>query len=534
MQALPTIRRDRPPTDAPSRGASLNSPPSPVRTGGDASQEIGKDGAQVGTDRRPVSPPPPTRAEDGLQIRARVGLPAVTSQAALSTESSSRTSGWAGLQRASPLVEVAEELRLYLNLFPGEDGNLYLMASSGDEELVVRIRPDEVEILKAPLLRYLRARQMHLALYFDHQVWFEEERHNPLAEEEREVEVSGPDRRWGFASSAEFSKLFSRLCGKRLLAPPPLTPRGMDGPEKRFADFIIGYDQEGEPVEHSADPDSLANLFGANPGAPNYLTPVHFRREVLDRYFQNPGQFEVADGFVRRGSHWLIRMDDDHEQRAIAFLGDLGRDLPHSEQLHWRVHNVPPEGKLSRTARARSFEARFADGGQPEHRFKAAYARSMKTWSDAFGWPLFRPLPSGDRHILTKLHVPTSDNPAELNSQLLGLAKILVNSLNDPALNSALASPVDEERSLAKLERFLDARAYPHSERDLALLRGLQGLRSTGAAHARGSNYQKSLKRLGLDGKPAPVIIARLLEGATTMLEDLADHAKDTASRTEG
>jgi hypothetical protein len=376
---------------------------------------------------------------------------------------------------APAVVEIAEELRLYLNLFSGEGGNLYAIGPSGDEDMVVRIGTDEVEILKAPLLRYVRARQMHLALYFDHQVWFEEERHNPLREEEREFEVAEPDRRWGFASSAESRKLFSRLCGKRLLAPPPLTARTVDEPEKRFVDFIIGYDQDGEPLEHSADPDSLANLFGANAGAPNYLAPVHFRRDVLDRYFQNPARFEVADGFVRCGSHWLIRMDDDHDRRVIAFLGDLGRDLPYSEQLHWRAHNVGPEGRLSRTARARSFEARFADGGQPEHRFKAAYARSTKAWAEVFGWPLFRPLASADRHILTKLHVPTSDNPAELDSQLLGLAKILVDSLNDQALDSAVAAPIQNERSLGKLDRFLEAGGYRHAKRDVALLRGPSG-----------------------------------------------------------
>src|SRR4051794_23475736 len=56
---------------------------------------------------------------------------------------------------APPLVEVAEELRLFLDLFPGPQGSLVGVGSSGEEDVVVRIAADEVRILKAPLLRYL-------------------------------------------------------------------------------------------------------------------------------------------------------------------------------------------------------------------------------------------------------------------------------------------------------------------------------------------------------------------------------------------
>jgi hypothetical protein len=138
-----------------------------------------------------------------------------------------------------------------------------------------------------------------------------------------------------------------------------------------------------------------------------------------------------------------------------------------------------------------------------------------------------------DRHVLAKLHVPTSDNPAELDAQLLGLAKILIDSLNDAELDAALAAPVENERSLAKLKRFLEGCRYAYAERDLEVLRSIQSLRSTGAAHARGSNYERMLKKLGLLGSPANVIIERLLEAAITMLDDLAEHAR-AASGGEG
>lgn len=426
-------------------------------------------------------------------------------------------------ERGSPgfHVELAEDLRLYLDLFPGADGTLVQANASGDDDVVARVTAEEVQILKQPLLAYLQARQMHLAIFFDHVVTLEDTGKSPLPEAERYVDVREPDRTWSFGSMDDYGPPISRLCGKRLLAPPPRATK-LDKGEGRHADFIIGEDAMGNPVEYSSDPAGLANLFGKNPGAPNYLTPVHFRREVLDRYFHNPARYAVSDGVVRRDPHWVLRIDDDHNERVIVFLGDLGRDIPYTEQLHWRAHNVQPEGGLSKTARARSFEATFADSEQPEHRFKFAYERFVESWTAKHGWPLFRPLPPGDRHLLVKLHVPTSDNPAELDAQLLGLTKILVDSLNDAALDAVLVDPIDGERSLAKLERYLTREGYPHVLRDVATLRALQGLRSTGAAHVRGSNYDKLMRRVGLDGQGAPAIVADLLNRTTEMLDELA------------
>lgn len=428
-------------------------------------------------------------------------------------------------------VELAEDIRLYLNLYPGEDGALIRYGASGEPEVVARIDAHEVRIRKGPLLQYLSARQMYLAIYFDHVVTLKGEAYNPLPEAERYVDVREHDRSWSFGSLDDIGEPVSRLCGKRLLAPRPRSHAEDRGEENnRCASFIIREDDLGRPVEHSADPKALANLFGANLDAPNYLTPVCFRRDVLDRYFHNPGRYEVTDGVVRCDAHWVLPMDDDHRERVVVFLGDLGRDLPYTEQLHWRAHNILPDDGLSVTARTRSFDAQFADGEQAEHRFKFAYRRFCDRWLDVHGWALFRPLAAGDEHLLTKLHVPTSDNPAELDAQLLGLAKILVDSLNDGALDVQLNKIEAGERSLGKFQRFLDERGYLYAARDLATLRAIQSLRSTGAAHGRGSGYTKALKRLGLDNKPAQAIVTALIEEAILMLDGLADAADDLAA----
>jgi hypothetical protein len=49
----------------------------------------------------------------------------------------------------------------------------------------------------------------------------------------------------------------------------------------------------------------------------------------------------------------------------------------------------------------------------------------------------------------------------------------------------------------------------------------LRALRSTGVAYARGSNFDKALKRRGLDKQLAPVVVRALIEDAIARLEGL-------------
>ncbi|MCW3046959.1 MAG: hypothetical protein JWO74_1243 [Solirubrobacterales bacterium] len=98
---------------------------------------------------------------------------------------------------------------------------------------------------------------------------------------------------------------FLRLFGKRLLPPPPLEASGIPPfkPEKEYEQFVIGTDT-GEEVRVTSDPAELANYFGANPGNPHYLTPVYFRREVLNKYYADPDRYTVEDGYVRCAGLW--------------------------------------------------------------------------------------------------------------------------------------------------------------------------------------------------------------------------------------
>jgi hypothetical protein len=89
-----------------------------------------------------------------------------------------------------------------------------------------------------------------------------------------------------------------------------------------------------------------------------------------------------------------------------------------------------------------------------ELRFPRAYAKTNEAWESAFGWPLFKPLHEDDRHVLHRLHIPLGDTAGELDEQVLYLAKLLVDSLNEESLATTLGKRKDE-KGLAKLERLL-------------------------------------------------------------------------------
>lgn len=425
------------------------------------------------------------------------------------------------------VVELAEELRLFLGLYHDTGKQQFVrIDDNGDDEVVAELRDDFVRIRKPALMEFLAAKQMYLALFFE----FDEKTAavpNPIPDADRKEEVRAKDRYWHRYMSDGFlgADIVSRLLGKRLITPPRRP--SADYLWKRSyqcEDFIIGYDAEGNAKSHNSNPDFLADNFGGNEGAPHYLTPVHFRREVLDKYYADPNEYSVEDGYLRRRHFWGMRLDNNLPDRIIAFLGDLGRDLPHREQLHWKSHNILPEGGLSETAFRRQILGQFWDSSAPDHIFKSRFGAFQQSWAGKFGWFLFQPLRDDDSHILSRVHIPSGDRAPEFESQILGLAKLLVDSLNTKQLEQYLGGRLEGEKPLSMFERALAKDGYPGIERDIKLLRDLQRLRSQGAAHRKSEDYLSLANKLGIMDKGMSQIVAHFLNGLNIMLDDLSSH----------
>lgn len=314
---------------------------------------------------------------------------------------------------------------------------------------------------------------------------------------------------------------FTRLLGKRVLPPPPIEQSGVwpHEPPAEYERYIIGTDEEGNPILHSCDPDSLANYFGKNPESPHYLTPTFFERAVLDKYYADPDRYQVGDGYLHASGAWGLRLDNALQNHVAVFLGDLGRDLPYREQQYWKSYNVRPQDSMSETAIRRSFLAQFYDSDRVEHRFVASFDQLNEIWRSRFGWPLYKPLHEGDAHLVHSIHVPTNPSFGQFDDQIIRLAKLVVDSLNEEQIEAATSLPVAEAKGIGKLERLLDELKI-ESAPICSDLRRIQGARTRSAAHRKGGDFDLA-EMLG-DAPDLPALFAALLESLIADFDTIA------------
>ncbi len=430
-------------------------------------------------------------------------------------------------------LEIQEEFRLFHNLYADYKRNVLVKVhDDGSEEDVVIIHAKKVKVKTKLILQYMAARQLGLTIYFDSFRYskkeYSKDEYSKFSTKKNEKDISyfvhiAP---WDSILEDE-NKSISRLLGKRIIFPPSVDKSGIWPFEKRkkvFEEFIIGIDEEGENIYYTCNPDKLANYFGANPDAPHYLTPVFFKKEVLSKYYNNPQKYSVEDGYLRCGGLWGICIDNDHPDVVMVFLGDLGRDLSHTEQLYWKSYNIPPEKKISSTCFKRSFLAEFTAPCSEDLTFKSKFIQFSKKWEEKFGWPLFLPLNAKDSHLFTSLRIPVTDDHSEFDSQILAIAKILIDSLNEKELVKATRVDIKNLPGLAKFEHFLRDKSFDDYSNHIEFLRDLYALRSSGVGHRKGKKFEKVAARFELDKKALKDVFVFILTRAKEMLDDLERH----------
>ena len=319
------------------------------------------------------------------------------------------------------------------------------------------------------------------------------------------------------------------MLAKRIIPAPPQDTCGIwpwdETDPSDYPEFIIGEDEYGKPVKYTCEPDRLANYFGKNPDAPHYLTPVFFKPEVLQKYYDDSELYTVSDGYLSCSHLWGVKIDNEFFDVISVFLGDIGRDIPSEHWTHWLAYNVPPTQKMSDVAFLRAFLNQPTNSKNPEHCFKLAYNQLQSSWDEHWGWRLHRKAEGPDAGVLQRLRIPVNDTDAELRTQSINLALVLVDYLNERKLASYL-SDTKNDKGIAKLRKFLEAHSYQYTERDVRLLQRIQRMRSRIAAHSSGSSGQAYLEdELGNDTPQE--YIARLMTEATQMLDDLRAFAEE-------
>lgn len=413
-------------------------------------------------------------------------------------------------------LEIVQEFRLFHNLYWDDERHTLMKArEDGTAKVAVEVSEDEVRVKTKLLRQYQAARQLDLLLFIDSR------RYAGSA-----GEALPEEKKWRTDElcatrypNTLLSPPITRYLATRAILPPPVERSGIwpyEEVDDHFPDFAIGYDEEGEEVRLSC-----------NPGLENLLTPVFFTRDVLYKYYDNPERYTVEDGALRCSGSWMLKIDNDVPDHVVVFLGDLGRALPKSERDYWRSFNVAPEGTMSQTGMRRAFLGEPAEAQVPDLKVRAMYRRLVEDWKKQKGWALFREPTGPDAKLLQRLRVPLNESQVEFEESLDILAKLLSDGLNDKEIKSRLQSPVRDEKSISKFERWLRQEGYGHADRDVKLLRDVQELRSKVAAHRKSADYEKTLDSVlgDLRGRAA---IVELLERVALFLRSLREwHLED-------
>lgn len=423
---------------------------------------------------------------------------------------------------APEYVEVSQEFILLHNLrFNKKQQAYYAMKESGDTEEVIRFKdPRTIEINKTYIRRYAAAKQMSFLYYFDTRTRLPgtlrdydiEEFSKVVKEDDIFYSICGGESNYP-------TYVFSRMLGKKIIRPEPIEECGFWPFEKQktYEDFIIGTDKNGDPVKHTCNPEKLNNFFGKNEMEPAYLTPVFFKRDVLQKYYSESELYRVTDGYLSCGSLWGMAIDNHHKDVVAAYLGDLGRDLPESHQRHWVNYNIASDEALSSVTFKRDMLGIFADSDIIEHKFKRDYNKLDEIWEDSFGWQLYLPPSSEDEYILDQIRRPLNTSQHEFDQLVLLLGKVLVDFLNEKAIADRINTTQDL-KGIGKLECWLNDNDHEDAKEHIEFLRNLWRLRSAGSGHRKGKGYNDLIQKFNADEFELPDVFDLILHKADEYL----------------
>ena len=436
-----------------------------------------------------------------------------------------------GYHPLEPWVEISEEFRLFHYLYC-RDGKTdkYFRIDEGKEEVVVAtVKPDHVQIRLKEIFQWLLLKDMSLSIQF--RCW-ERSEHSleELGFDLTELEgiqseawknLHRDERTCWRHSYADLRGIGigdyqtdSKLEIKRIIKPVPISH------ERRYVKFIVN--DHGD--EYTCDPNKLGEYPGEKSDLAWKLTPIYFTKRVLDKYYNEPSKYTIEDSIVRCSLWGSIQIDNHHPDKVCVFLFDL-RHLPYTEQLHWRAHNILPEGGVSETFYRRMVKGEWASSDQPDILFKQSYEQLQKACGEYLGWQLLKPLGSEDEYRFQRLRVPVNDEQCHFDDLVQDLQTILIESIDVKGLKRLLPEAervnLKGKRSIEVLEEVLSFHSVEDVNHLISFLQKLQTLRSKGSGHRKGSDYQRIANYFGVDSLGQREAFVEILKQALDVVDFL-------------
>ncbi len=379
-------------------------------------------------------------------------------------------------------LDVSEEFVLYFNLYEkGEskqNRKYYYIDEIGHLDEVIIVEPECIKIKLKYLKEYITIRDMNFVVCFDFMRLLPE---CPLGWKIKSIDETFK------ASNYIYSHLIrdydnikqSWIMGKVFIKGNKEKKSHFDFESHRYEKFIVGYNVNGEEVYEDC---SRTNE--------KYFKVTYFKKEVLNKYYNEPSRYEV-DGFGVSSKFFTLKIDNNVDDYVPVFLVELG-SLPLKEQLHWKQYNIPPQDgmNISRTYYRTMIEGKWAEYPEtPDLFFKSKYIDFNKNWEKKFGWKFYKTLAREDEHIFTSLHIPTTNNIKAFCEQVLTIVKLTIDRLNEKEFQKGLVLEIGN-KGITKLENFLKLNNIEVPNM-FQFLRNLQSLRSGLIAHS----FSKSDKK---------------------------------------
>ncbi|MYB92868.1 hypothetical protein F4054_12240 [Candidatus Poribacteria bacterium] len=432
--------------------------------------------------------------------------------------------------------EISEEFRHFHDLYHNRKTDTYIKTDEdGNERTVAIVKPNEIQIRLQEIRQFLAIKEMYLSMLFEFNEYskytLQELGLNELKPEFRRDDLMFWRRDYCGKTPYERFQSDSRLRGRRLIKPLPKSKSGFGdfAEEPKYVEFIVDVDENGDKVYHTCDPYKLSGGLGENSDSASRYTIVHFRKQVLDKYYNEPNKYGVRDSMVCCGSLWSMRIDNHDRDKVCVFLDDLGM-LPYTEQCHWSQpqYNIPPEGGVSETFYRRMIQGEWASSDQPDHLFQQSYEQLQKACKECLGWQLLKPFGPGDEYRLKRLRIPTANEESHFKDLVSDLTSILIEALNEECLKNLIPNDQrkDIKRGIGRLEYILNSQEIAETEKHITFLRCLWDLRTTrSSSHLEileDKRYQRAAKHFDLENRNRQEAFAKILEGAVQFLDFLS------------
>ncbi|MFH0702231.1 MAG: hypothetical protein V2B14_01665 [bacterium] len=433
---------------------------------------------------------------------------------------------WHGVKES--YNEISEEFRFFHNLyFDGKNNKYIKIDEDGNEDDAIIFENDCIKIKLLYIRQFLAIKENVLLIQID-SVYSSKYSLEELSLNKKNEDYKTNDdiyyyTFWLKELSLGEDKTVSRLLGKKVIYPLPKEKSGIypyNKKERKYLDFIIGIDESGQEITYNCNPDNLANNFGANKGAPNYLTPVFFKKEVLTKYYSYPEKYTVKDSNIRCGGLWDLRIDNNHLEYVNVYLGDLGKYISSNEQLYWKSFNIASDSNISNTRFKRDVSAEWVDPERADLCFKSILNVFQEKWEKKYEWNFFKPLTEEDAYRYSSLRIPLNNSQLEFDGQIGNLAIIIIDSLNIKEINKYI-NPSKEDKGIDRLEQFFVKKDFKGYKEHIDFLRNLQSLRSTGVAHRKGENYEKIVKIFKIDENDLQKVFEDILIKAISFIKYL-------------